>query len=356
MVKSVAILSSAHDLSDVRTHRWTRALQSTGCEVTLYLKGDVSTAPIGAICADAGLRSGIGSRLWADLRLPWQAHEEVWIVLDPELPLSCLPVAWLRRRKLVTDVHEDYEQVARDRPWARGWKQPLVRLGCRFATQLAGHATVTAVADDHVPPVKARKRVVVPNRPSIEHLPRPSTHDEKPRAVYVGDVRASRGSMAMVRAVAAAPGWHLDLIGSITATHRAELEAAIPDEALQRIRYHGQQAPERTWELVQGAQVGLALLTDTPAYHDSLPTKVVEYHAAGLALIVSPLPRMVKVVEESQAGIATGSVAEAAAALTAWSEDRAALTALGESARTWAEHTFSGEDPFDRAAALIAAL
>ncbi len=160
----------------------------------------------------------------------------------------------------------------------------------------------------------------------------------------------------MVQAIAGAPGWHLDLIGPISDQHRAELEAAIPGEAASRITYHGRQAPDRTWEIAKGAQVGLAMLENTPAYRDSLPTKVVEYHAAGLALIVSPLPRMAQTIAESQAGVVAASAEEASAALNAWSRDRAALAALGQAGRSWAESTFSSEDPFDQAAAVIKTL
>ena len=98
------------------------------------------------------------------------------------------------------------------------------------------------------------------------------------------------------------------------------------------------------------------MLENTPAYRDSLPTKVVEYHAAGLALIVSPLPRMAQTIAESQAGVVAASAEEASAVLSAWAGNRVVLARLGQAGRSWAENTFSGEDPFDQAAAVIKTL
>ena len=97
----------------------------------------------------------------------------------------------LRRGATVVDVHEDYAALLRDRAWAHG----IVGLGGRAvaaaSSTLARHADLTVVADEHLPPLQARHRLVVRNLPDLSCAARRrGARDPRPRALYVGDVRA----------------------------------------------------------------------------------------------------------------------------------------------------------------------
>jgi glycosyltransferase involved in cell wall biosynthesis len=177
----------------------------------------------------------------------------------------------------------------------------------------AARADLTVVADNHLPPLDARQRLVVRNAPEWALLPPPTTPDPAPRAIYIGDVRASRGLFDMLSAIAGAPGWQLDIVGPVAAADVAGLAAALERHDLAgRVRCHGRLKPESAWEFAKGAWVGLALLHDTPAFRDAVPAKLDEYFATGLPVIVSDLPRPAAIVQHSGAGAVVHSPVEAA--------------------------------------------
>ena len=117
-------------------------------------------------------RGGLVARAVRAVTLPWRAAGRVLLVLDPDVLLGAVPVAALRRRRVVADVHEDYAALLRDRPWARGPVGALARALVAAATRAAGRVHLTVVADEHVPPhaSAARRRLVVPNTPSLLHV------------------------------------------------------------------------------------------------------------------------------------------------------------------------------------------
>jgi glycosyltransferase involved in cell wall biosynthesis len=287
--------------------------------------------------------------------LPWQARGRVQLVLDPDL----VPTGSLRRLargRLVVDVHEDYAAMLADRAWARGVAGAVGRAVVAAANRLAGRADLTVVADEHLPPAAARDRLVVRNLPDAAMLPRPAEPDPNPRALYVGDLRASRGLFAMLDAVAAAPGWALDLVGPVAPADRARLDARLagdPDLGA-RVRLHGRLPPQQAWASAAGAWAGLLLLERTPAFEAAMPTKLYEYLACGLAVVTTDLPRPAGLVGAAGAGAVVTDGAAAGAVLRAWSADPARLAAHRAAARTWwAQQAGS---PYDEMAARVAAL
>lgn len=332
----LSILSSAHPATDTRLLRWVRAAERAGWAVTVRAEHG------------SGLR-----RVVRAATLPWRARtSDVLIVLDPELALTALLLRPLHRSALVADVHEDWPTVASDRRWARGPLRWLARLLAQLAVWGSSRADIVVVADDHVRPERARRRVVARNLPARGEMPVGRRRSEEPRAVYVGDVRASRGLATMVDAVLASPPWHLDIIGPVRADATGLLERA---RSSGRIDVHGRLPFRDAWERAAGASVGLALLDDTPAYRPALPTKLSEYLAAGLAVIVSELPRARVLVEETGAGVAVSSAEDAAAVLRRWHEHPDELDRHREAARGWAA-ALPETSPFEDAVAEISAV
>lgn len=187
-----------------------------------------------------------------------------------------------------------------DRSWARGLLGMGARAIARAAEGVAARADLTLVADAHVPPVVARRRLVVRNEADHELIGPSQPRDDAPRAAYVGDVRTSRGLFTMLVAIRDAPGWRLDVVGPVASEDQPRVDAMLaeqPDLA-SRVSWHGRQPPARAWAIAHGAWVGFALLQDTPAFRDALPSKLYEYVAAGLIPVVTPLPRQQRFCEE----------------------------------------------------------
>jgi glycosyltransferase involved in cell wall biosynthesis len=279
------------------------------------------------------------------------------LVVDPEL----VPMALLWRRgtggPVVADVHEDYGALLHDRSWARGIRWPLASALVGAATRATARADLTVVADEHLAPRRARARLVVRNQPRWDELPEPSPPGEVPRALYVGDLRRSRGLHTMVEAVLPVPDWHLDLVGPVSDADREWVRGRIEEEgATQRVRLHGRLPPQEAWALAQDAWVGLALLADTPAFREAMPTKIREYLGSGLPVLVSDLPRMAALVRETGAGVVTPSAAAAAETLRTWREDPAKWESRRAAALRWRAEHLRRCSPFDDLADAVAGL
>lgn len=337
----VTFVTSGHDVADARLHRLVASLRTRGLSVQVFGLGSEADAPE---CAHVRTwkRPGIAARAALAARMASAADGRVLVTLDPDSAVAAGAVVMTSGRVLVVDVHEDYAALLEDRPWAqRAAGVPgVVATGVvRAFESVAKRAELTVVADDHVPPMTARRRLVVRNEPAFALLPEPTQPDAAPRALYIGDARASRGLFAMVEAVVRAPGWHLDVVGPVARADANRLRHAIADgQVADRVHLHGRKPPRQAWEHADGAWCGLALLTDTPAFREALPSKLGEYVACGLPVISTDLPRQREVLHRDGTGVlvplgddeAVG--ASVAAVLRGWSAEPAALEALREQA------------------------
>lgn len=326
-VFDVSVVTAGHDVADARLHREVAALLAAGLSVEVLGLGRTEDGPPGAAVRTRPRRRML-ARAGAAALLPWRARGAVLLAPDPDVILAAVAAQSLRRRRVVADVHEDYAALLCDRPWARGVVGVLAGLLVRLATAAAARAALTLVADAHVPPLVARRRLVVRNLPVPAHLPAPSPPDERPRALYVGDVRRSRGLFAMLDALELAPDWTLDVVGPVAAADRAELDARLDGAVGDRVRLHGRLPPAQAWMLAPGAWAGLALLEDTPAFRAAVPSKLYEYLACGLPVVVTDLPRqraLLQAQTETAGDVVSTAKAgrEAGQVLTRWSRDGA---------------------------------
>ncbi|HYU84507.1 MAG TPA: glycosyltransferase [Kribbellaceae bacterium] len=349
----VGIISSGHDVADARLHKITAALQRRGLSVEVWGLGDPAAGPAGADVRTK-CRAGMLGRLGQAAIVPWRSRTAVLLTVDPDMvPVGRL-VGTLRRRKMVADIHEDYARLLSDRPWARGLIGYPARVMVRMSSRLAAGADLTVVADTHLAPQDARhRRLVVQNLPDPEFLS-PSAPEGPPRAVYVGDLRTSRGLFDMIEAIAAAPEWSLDLVGPVAGANRETLELRVeePDVA-SRVRLYGRRPPKESWRIVRGAWVGLALLQPTPAFLEAMPSKVYEYLASGLPVLSTPLPRQVEIIRRSGGGSLASTPAEAAEILRHWSANPAELAKIRRSALEWATVALPARTPYDELADAI---
>ncbi|HEU4947754.1 MAG TPA: glycosyltransferase [Kribbella sp.] len=349
-------MSTGHDVADARLHKITAALLRRGLRVEVWGLGDPAAGPAGA-AVRAKNRGGLLNRLGRAAVMPWRSRAKVLLTVDPDLvPVGRLATG-LRRRKMVADIHEDYGRLLSDRAWAAGLIGCPARVLVRMSSRLAAGADLTVVADLHLPPHYARhRRLVVQNLPDPAFLA-PTGPEGPPRAIYVGDLRASRGLFDMAEAIAAAPGWSLDLVGPVADADRDDFEQRIKEPDLfGRVVLHGRQPPAAAWRVAAGAWVGLALLQETPAFLDAMPSKVYEYLASGLPVLSTCLPRQAELIEDSGGGMLIGSPDEAAEVLRRWADHPAELEKLRRSALDWATATFPTRTPYDELADAISDL
>ena len=354
----VTILSSGHDVADARLHRHCAALHRAGLRFEVIARGQAVDAPEHAVFRPAAAR-GIAGRGIQALTLPGRARGRVLVTLDPDLiPAARLRRGFSRGRRLAVDLHEDYVALLADRAWAHGAAGAVAKTWARTAIALSRNADLTVVADQHVPPVEAARRLVVRNLPDLTLLPPPAEPARRPRALYIGDVRESRGLFTMLRTIELAPDWELDIVGPVAARDRERLaEWQSTSTAANRVRLHGRMPPLAAWRMAAGAWVGLSLLHSTPAFESAIPSKIYEYLACGLPVLSTPIRRAAELVEQAGAGAVVADPESAAATLNAWSADPGGTFELcRKSAREWSRGEATAANPHDNFAAAIADL
>ena len=342
--KNVAILTSADDVADARLHRLSNALIKGGFTVDVCALGVNENAPAGVTFWRAPGRKNFAGRIWRDIFIPLVARGDVWVIVAPDL----LPFAWfvarIRGKKIVADVHEDYVQLLKDRAWAKGAVGIAAKFVARLATKLAATSDMTSVADTQVPPFSAKKRIVVRNMPDASLLTMSGELSSTPTAIYIGDVRKSRGLFAILEAAEKAPNWKFEIIGNLSTLDQEAVDAWIASSpAVDRVRFHGRLAPREAWKFAESAWVGLTLLESTPAFVEAVPSKLYEYMSCGLATISTPLPRCISLIEESGGGAIAADSSEVAAILNRWESNQDEIRAIRQSAKSWAVQNLDSE-------------
>lgn len=353
----LSIVTSGHDVADARLHRLAAACLRAGLSVEVLALGDASAAPEGVSVHTRG-RGSVARRAGTALDFARRSRGRVLLAMDPDSTLACLAIGRLRRRAVVADVHEDYLSLLRDRQWASGPAGFAASAVARLATRAAARADLTVVADEHVPPTRTRNRMVVRNLPDLTMLPGPSPRDETPRALYVGDVRGSRGLWHMLDVLEQAVDWHLDVVGPVAAADQDEADRRVKGSGLAgRVRFHGRMPPEQAWTFARGAWCGFVMLADTPAFREAMPSKLFEYLACGLGVVVTDLPRQRELVERIGAGRVVGNgpdtVGQSVEQLQRWADSPAELDVCRANATRWAASSATASDYDALAARLV---
>ena len=162
--------------------------------------------------------------------------------------------------------------------------------------------------------------------------------------LYHGLLCGNRGLEAIL---ASLPDWpeafRLVLRGPSSPAYRATLEGQIAARGLsRRVRFEPPVAPREVVARAAEADLGLCILPNTSRQNRfALPNKLFEYLAAGLGVVVSPLPDMAEVVRSHGCGVLAeaepGAIAAAMRGLDPSTIDRLKRQALAEAqSLTWA--------------------
>ena len=344
MASSVAILTSVDNVLDARLHRISNALVKAGFDVEVRALGEAVNAPKGVRFIPAPGDRGFIGRLLRDLILPMATKADIWIVVAPDLLIPAWIFAKIRGRKIVADVHEDYLQLLKDRSWAQGLKGRVAQVVARISTRLAAASDITSVADTQVPPFNARKRIVLRNFPDLSLLTPSGELSPQPTAIYIGDVRKSRGLFTILESAEKSPGWEFHIIGKVADQDSDEVARwQESSAAAARVHFHGRLAPALAWKYAEGAWVGLTLLESTPAFVEAIPSKLYEYMSCGLATISTPLPRCIELIQTSKGGKIAKDSSEVAAILNDWQSHPDEIRAIRSAALSWAKANLDSE-------------
>jgi glycosyltransferase involved in cell wall biosynthesis len=206
------------------------------------------------------------------------------------------------------DTHELATEEFGDRLRWRFWKQPLVRAIERHS--IGGAAVISAVSEGIAERLQdlyslPRLPVVIRNTPAFESTPfRPTVPPI--RVLYHGILTPGRGLEATIDSVGAwRPEFNLTLRGPGEAHYLAALQRRVEERGLaDRVLLA---PPVPMTALVREAaafDLGLFALPRSSRHNEfALPNKFFEYVMAGLALCVSDLPEMARLVRGYELGV-----------------------------------------------------
>ena len=383
----VSIISSGANLADARLHRLTGALLRAGLSVEIFAPGSMQDAPRlpddlpkrsqATSSRSAATPGDVPGKSVLHIRSPWfgtawrktnliaryhrsrvftlRSRGRIIYAISPESVAPAFIVGRFLRRKVAVDFFEDYLRLLEDRRWAKkyfgilGW---IAKSDTKSALWFAKRSDLTTVADVQVPPHDARNRLVVRNLPDLALLTPSGERDQTPRAIYIGDLRASRGLRAMLRVAELSPDWRFDFVGGVAAADQELVDEWMREKNRDaRVRFLGKMPPAESWKIAAGAWVGLSLLENTPAFVEAVPSKLYEYMSVGLASISSPLPRCVELIARSDSGAIESTPEGVAERLRYWREHLEELDVIRDHASSWAAENLDSEREYANFAA-----
>ncbi|MGL4649289.1 MAG: glycosyltransferase, partial [Caldilineaceae bacterium] len=233
---------------------------------------------------------------------------DIYHLHDPELLLWTQGLR-LRGKRVIFDMHENLPGALLDKPWVTpALRRPLSALS-RAAERLLIREMPVVFAEDSYRPLYpwVTNATTVLNLPDVARI----AGYQQPRRAhftvgYVGGVAPVRGSLLMLEALGLLKREGLDVgfvcIGPMAPTHKQQLEQRIAELGLLNVQLHGRLRQEEALPLIASCHVGLAVLQDRPNYRGSYPTKMFEYMALGLPVVVSDFPLYRGVVESEGCG------------------------------------------------------
>ena len=345
----VVVATSVHPASDTRIyHKEIRSLVEAGYAVTLLAKeewnirSEVRFVPIPRF-SRRWLR--ILAAPWVVLVKGWKVRAKVYHIHDPELLWVGAVWKLLARARVIYDVHENVPAQLRTKHWVPRWlRRPLGRCYSLLERLFLPFYDAVILAEDSYAPAYAwhANTRVIHNAPWTVSA---ASQDADERAglqiVYVGGVSRPRGAMTMLHAAAELmrrgmeASWRV--IGPAQPALRAEMESFIDANGLSEIvRLDGRLPFSEAQAAVAAADVGIAVLDPLPNYVESMPTKLLEYVAAGIPVIASDFPLWRSLIEEYECGVTVcpGDAHALADALASLAADPARRRTMGENGQT----------------------
>jgi len=308
----VLLVTSGHEATDARIYaKQAYSLQNFGANVTVV--GKLEHGIYGGAVEVIAMRkptSRLVRFLWQPWRCLWAVrhrHADIIHVHDAEM-LVTLPLAklWWSGCKFVYDVHEDFANLLLIRDWLPTWVKPPVRtLTDIIEKTLALFAdAVVGVTGPLAEKFWNRQKVVVHNYVSQEFfdLARKVSRPPQQRefdVVHLGTLSSDR-AIFLADTIAEFhrlyPGARSLVVG-VSPDIEKIMRPRIPEHCV----LFGRKVYREVPELLSRSRVGLdihPLLA--PHLEVALPVKVVEYMAAGCAVVTSAMPVLTRILTDAR--------------------------------------------------------
>lgn len=345
----VAHVTVVHNWDDPRiTDREARSLAMAGYDVHLLVPGPVPDACPGGVRLHALPRRS-RARRWLDVReiliTLHHLRPEVVHLHDPEL-LTLVPVLRPLVPRLVYDMHEYAAQAVSMKHYLPGPARPAVATLTGLAQRtLAGFTDgVVTVVPEQFDDLGGRPalRAAVPNYPRLERFadvqPAPKVAaDSRLKLIYIGSLTRNRGVPIMLEVMREVGDQAVLFLGGTFPNRQfeAEVRELADGELAPCLRLLGRVPPPNVPSLLAAGDVVWVPETATEQYRrPTVPTKLFEGMASGLAVLASDLPGRSEVVRREACGLVVApSVDGHLRGVRELLAERASIGAMGERGR-----------------------
>lgn len=313
----VCHITSVHPASDVRIFfKECRSLAQADYNVTLIAPGAKykwkdGIRIVGIDSSKGGRFSRMTSTIWKIFCAAFRENASLYHIHDPELVGVGMLLKLLRGKKVIYDVHEDYSTQTLYKQYI----PKILRRSVAFLIKIVEHLFsrlfdgIITATDDILKNFSHHKRAI-----SVKNFPISSRFTNLKRGknresnifhlIYIGLLAEIRGISHIIKALEFVDyneQLKLSLYGKFDPpNYAADLKKL---EGFNKVNYLGWIDPSDIPKLLENFDVGIVCLHPISNYLTALPTKLFEYMAANLPVIVSNFPLWKEIVEGNKCGI-----------------------------------------------------
>ncbi len=305
---SICHLSSVHIREDVRVfYKQCTSLVDAGFKVHLVVAdGKRHERRNGVIIHDTGVP---GSRKQRFISAPIQVFRralyigaDAYQIHDPELLPGAILFKWITRKPVIYDIHECYPEMFRHKEYLSKFSRRLAAVAIGVLEKIAVKVLDQSIAATEHIAGQFKDIPVVHNYPILSEWSWIETDDKRfisRNICYVGSISRERGIAQIVKAIA-------DVDCTFHLAGRYE-PAGFRDEltklpGFSKVVEYGFVNREQAADIFSSCALGVVLLDRNSNHLHSLSTKMFEYLAAGLPILVSDLPTNIKLLDSSPMG------------------------------------------------------
>jgi glycosyltransferase involved in cell wall biosynthesis len=313
----VVHISSVHILKDTRIfYKECLSLKKSGFKVKLInqAKNDLEIDGISVIALPISSNrfERFTKTLFKAYKLACREKADIYHLHDPEL----IPLGIFLRilgRQVVYDMHENVPRQILSKKWISPIiRKPLAILVKGFERLCLNSFHVVFAETSYFRDYSwVKKNITVLNLPLVDELLRISSSPTKKgkifRVGYIGGVTIDRGIDVCISAINELRDRGEEIIFEcIGPVDKNVNSLSLWQKGIANgwIRSYGRLPAKEGWPIVANCHVGVAILKPIENYYESYPTKMFEYMAMGLPVIVSNFPLYKKVIDESHSGYA----------------------------------------------------
>jgi glycosyltransferase involved in cell wall biosynthesis len=306
-------LTSVHRVDDNRIwYRECRDLAAAGHDVALIVGkpqiGPLDGVPVIGVGSPRSRIDRATRVVWKVFRAARRERAEIYHFHDPELIWAGLLLKLLGQR-VVYDVHEDTPKQIMDKAWIPTWARRILAAGTGLVERAAAQAFdgIVAATPSIARRFPAGKTAIVQNFPRTAAARvdgNAPAFDGRPYAfAYTGGLKVNQGIREIVATAALLPA---DLGDAVLAgwTDDDALEQELrASEGWKRIRFLGLVKPDEVFDAMHNSRCGVVLSHPIGNYLESYSTKMFEYMACGIPVVVSDFPFWQQLVADADCGV-----------------------------------------------------